>query len=300
MPRAFESVLRTIEEYSGGQRVARPLRSDLRRWTSLGGGSGSGSSSERSKSRGREPSSTSSGHRATGSLGLIGLGSPGLAGADTPPAYSPLSLVDTSMDTSDVVTPMAEKQDQLQLGGPWAAAGAAMAPVVHEGAKTGEPVELTGASPLSRLLPLLFRALSLTLRSLACSRPRPFDVPHPPDARPVRVAPPLHALDLVRPLPHRRHEAHPPPGLERALRHARTPRHAPRRHALPAPEARLPRQARGRGGGRGGRRGQPVERERGRERRRDARRRRQQEEEAPRAGASPPFLSSSRGRRRRP
>ncbi|KAJ8292631.1 hypothetical protein OF846_004393 [Rhodotorula toruloides] len=30
MPRAFESVLRTIEEYSGGQRVARPLRSDAR------------------------------------------------------------------------------------------------------------------------------------------------------------------------------------------------------------------------------------------------------------------------------
>ncbi|GAA5911227.1 hypothetical protein JCM6882_004068 [Rhodosporidiobolus microsporus] len=29
-PRAFESVLRTIEEYSGGRRVQRPLRSDLR------------------------------------------------------------------------------------------------------------------------------------------------------------------------------------------------------------------------------------------------------------------------------
>ncbi|GAA5945282.1 hypothetical protein JCM3775_007421 [Rhodotorula graminis] len=143
MPRAFESVLRTIEEYSGGQRVARPLRSDLRRWTSLGGGSGSGSGSERSKSRGREPSASSSGHRATGSLGLIGLGSPGLAGADTPPAYSPLSLVDTAMDTSDVMTPMAEKQDQLQLGGPWAAAGAAVSPVVQQGAKSGEPVELT-------------------------------------------------------------------------------------------------------------------------------------------------------------
>ena len=187
MPRAFESVLRTIEEYSGGQRVARPLRSDLRRWTSLGGGSGS--SSERSKSRGREPSSTSSGHRATGSLGLIGLGSPGLAGADTPPAYSPLSLVDTSMDTSDVVTPMAEKQDQLQLGGPWAAAGAAMAPVVHEGAKTGEPVELTGASSLSPPSSPSLQS-SLTDASLPCLQPASALRCSPPSRRSTRPSRP--------------------------------------------------------------------------------------------------------------
>lgn len=44
MPRAFESVLRTIEEYSGGQRVARPLRSDARggRGQSSEGGSSLG------------------------------------------------------------------------------------------------------------------------------------------------------------------------------------------------------------------------------------------------------------------
>ncbi|GAA6033129.1 hypothetical protein JCM8097_002957 [Rhodosporidiobolus ruineniae] len=41
MPRAFESVLRTIEEYSGGRRTRRPLRSDLRSRSGDGEGPGS-------------------------------------------------------------------------------------------------------------------------------------------------------------------------------------------------------------------------------------------------------------------
>lgn len=242
MPRAFESVLRTIEEYSGGQRVARPLRSDLRRWTSLGGGggggSGSGSSSERSMSRGREV-----GHRQTGSLGLIG--------TDAPPPYSPLSLLERANSTpttpmgdpSDFVTPqatpLAEKQDVLQLGGPWAAAGAALASAAPEGAKTGEPVELTGASHrLPPALPLMHLTCHALRSRTRTARPRP------PDPRPLRVPSPLHPLHLVRPLPHSRHEAHTPSGVQRALRHARAPPDALWRDALPAREARLPCQAR--------------------------------------------------------
>jgi hypothetical protein len=56
MPRAFESVLRTIEEYSGGQRVARALRSDVR------------------GERGRSSEAANN-----GSLGLVGLDSGGPA-----------------------------------------------------------------------------------------------------------------------------------------------------------------------------------------------------------------------------
>ncbi|BGP42401.1 hypothetical protein JCM10450v2_006495 [Rhodotorula kratochvilovae] len=159
MPRAFESVLRTIEEYSGGQRVARPLRSDLRRGTSLTG-SGSGSSGERSKSRTRGDR----GHRATGSLGLLG--------ADLlPPAYSPLARDSGNVpDTSNVVTPLAEKQDQLQLAGRWAAQAGVHQP--HDGAKTGEPVELTAAFAPMPILPTLDPAESplLFTRSISFAR----------------------------------------------------------------------------------------------------------------------------------
>ncbi|GAA5860113.1 hypothetical protein JCM8547_009184 [Rhodosporidiobolus lusitaniae] len=43
-PRAFESVLRTIEEYSGGRRVRRPLRVELRSGSGGGEGEGQGGS----------------------------------------------------------------------------------------------------------------------------------------------------------------------------------------------------------------------------------------------------------------
>lgn len=81
MPRAFESVLRTIEEYSGGQRVARPLRSDR-----------SASASKRSGSTDSEGSPASLTRRASQRGSSLGLTMTAAPTEDLPDAPVPAGV----------------------------------------------------------------------------------------------------------------------------------------------------------------------------------------------------------------
>ncbi|GAA5995763.1 uncharacterized protein JCM10292_004733 [Rhodotorula paludigena] len=153
MPRAFESVLRTIEEYSGGQRVARPLRSDLR-----GGGSSSGgSSAERSRSAGQSRE-----RAAPSSLGLFGgtLPTEVKAGLEEPEGGLPTPKAD--------VEPLGNGLLDVKLEHELAP------PVPHLGATTGEPGQLGAAlgAPIAAPLPTLDPAESplLFTRSISFAR----------------------------------------------------------------------------------------------------------------------------------
>ncbi|GAA5984869.1 hypothetical protein JCM10908_002430 [Rhodotorula pacifica] len=99
MPRAFESVLRTIEEYSGGQRVARPLRSDHSRRSGSTDSEGS-------------PSSSGLGRRASqrGGGGGSSLGLTMTATADLPDApAAPPAPVHVAQTWADSPTPRLAK-----------------------------------------------------------------------------------------------------------------------------------------------------------------------------------------------
>lgn len=110
MPRAFESVLRTIEEYSGGQRVARPLKSaSLKRTGSVEGSP---------TALGRRAS-----QRGTSSLGLTM--TTATANEDLPdaPAHVPATWADhptprlPTAEPSTTTTTTTEPQDYFGAGG---------------------------------------------------------------------------------------------------------------------------------------------------------------------------------------